>query len=483
MSSSALLGGRYEILKRVAVGGMATVHLGRAVGVGGFERLVAIKVMHPQFAAEPEFVTMFLDEARLAARIRHPNVVPTLDVQESADGLFLVMEYIDGPSLQQLRKAVGTTPGAIPLPIVLRIMIETLNGLHCAHELRDDEDQPLNLIHRDVSPVNVLVGTDGGARITDFGVARAEARLSSTRGGQLKGKIPFMPPEQLLNEELDRRCDVYAAGAVLWESIVGKRLFHADSDGALLTMILSGASSKPSDHDPSVPPAIDAVTMKALAKKRDQRFASAADFAEALEQAAAESKIAIAPARAVAAFIAEAGAHKKLDLKEVAALRRGLPGRDPVPSSPGDPTPPAREISRPTAPSQVTAADVAMSAAPLTPKAPRSAMPFVLGGAGLAVAIAAAAFFGSRKDAAPAAPVAAASEAPVVSAKPSSIEVLPMAASSSLTTASASASVRSTTSTAAASVKGAPQSQPALPATPTVKTASPSKTAYNPDRL
>jgi serine/threonine-protein kinase len=467
---------------------MATVHLGRAVGVGGFERLVAIKVMHPQFAAEPEFVTMFLDEARLAARIRHPNVVPTLDVQESADGLFLVMEYIDGPSLQQLRKAVGTKPGAIPLPIVLRIMIETLNGLHCAHELRDDEDQPLNLIHRDVSPVNVLVGSDGGARITDFGVARAEARLSSTRGGQLKGKIPFMPPEQLLNEELDRRCDVYAAGAVLWESIVGKRLFHADSDGALLTMILSGASSKPSEHDPSVPPAIDEVVMKALAKKREQRFASAADFAEALEHAAAESKIAVASSRAVATFIAEAGAHKKLDLKELATLRRGLPTRDPVPSSPGDPTPAAREISRPSAPSQVTAGDVAMSAAPVTLKAQRSALPFVVGGVGLAAVIAAVAFFGSRKDA-PASPASPASEAPVVtaSAKPSPIEVLPSTSSAVVTaSASSAASARNTASAGVApGSKSSPQSLPATPAaaTPASKTATPSKTAYNPDRL
>ena len=168
-----VLAGRYELLKQVAAGGMATVHLARALGVGGFERLVAVKVMHPHIGAETEFVTMFLDEARLAARIRHPNVVPTLDVQESPDGLFLVMEYIEGPSLHQLMKAAGKTPGSLPLGIVLRVMLDTLAGLHAAHELADDEGAILSLVHRDVTPVNILIGTDGVARITCAPVGRS----------------------------------------------------------------------------------------------------------------------------------------------------------------------------------------------------------------------------------------------------------------------------------------------------------------------
>jgi serine/threonine-protein kinase len=262
-----MLGGRYETLKAIASGGMATVHLGRAVGVGGFERLVAIKVMHPHIAGESEFVDMFLDEARLAARIRHPNVVATIDVQAD-DGLFIVMEYVDGPSLRALRRAWRR---ALPPPIALRILIDALGGLHAAHELCGDDGAPLNLVHRDVSPANILIGADGVVRITDFGVARAETRLSSTRGGQLKGKVPYMPPEQLMGEPIDRRCDVYGSGAVLWEQLAGRRLFRAESEGALLQKILAGPEYTPQQVNADVPAALDAVCMRALARSPDDR--------------------------------------------------------------------------------------------------------------------------------------------------------------------------------------------------------------------
>lgn len=301
---------------------MATVHLGRAVGVGGFERLVAIKVMHQHIASEPEFVTMFLDEARLAARIRHPNVVATIDVQEGADGLFLVMELVDGPSLKHLRKRPGVEDWRLPLGMVVRVMVDVLNGLHAAHELRDDEGEPLQLIHRDVSPANILIGMDGVARITDFGVARAETRLSSTRGGQLKGKVPYMPPEQLMAEPIDRRCDVYATGVVLWEELAGRRLFKAESEGALLQAILTGAQQSPRELVPSVPEGLDRVCMQALSIHPTQRHASAAEMAEALELAAIEAGIVIASSRAVASFLETSGAHQKLDAKALGDLKR-----------------------------------------------------------------------------------------------------------------------------------------------------------------
>ncbi len=392
-----VLAGRYELLKQIAVGGMATVHLARALGVGGFERLVAIKVMHAHIGAEPDFVTMFLDEARLAARIRHPNVVPTLDVQESPDGLFLVMEYIEGPSLHQLIKATAGGNG-IPVPVVLRMTIDTLSGLHDAHELTDDEGHPLSLVHRDVSPANVLIGTDGVARITDFGVARAEARLSSTQGGQLKGKIPYMPPEQLMSEQIDRRCDVYAAGAMLWETLVGRRLFQAESDGALLQKILAGPEGSPRQQNPHIPPAIDAVCMQALARDKEGRFATTADFADALERAAQASGVTIASARAVATFVEQSGAYKKLSAKEVAALKSGVAMDASVPragaaaqpiSKPAfDPHEPPK--STPTASSQVTSAGSALSAR-IEPAKPRriglyaAAVGMLLAGAAAAV--------------------------------------------------------------------------------------------------
>jgi serine/threonine-protein kinase len=390
-----MLVGRYETLKAIASGGMATVHLGRAVGVGGFERLVAIKAMHPHIAAESEFVDMFLDEARLAARIRHPNVVATIDVQAD-DGLFIVMEYVDGPSLRALRKAWNKP---LPPPIALRILVDALAGLHAAHELCDDQGAALKLVHRDVSPANILIGVDGVVRITDFGVARAETRLSSTRGGQLKGKIPYMPPEQLMGTPVDRRCDVYAAGVVLWEELTGRRLFRAESEGALLQKILAGPKRTPCRVNPAVPQAIDDVCMRALSKSPDDRFATAAAFADALEEAAEACGVTVASSRALARFVEESGAHDKLDARAIAALKQSpasvrdvAPPRASLTSSSGAGehlTPPSLSGPLPSPRSGVTATEATVSARPDPRPPPTSRRGIAIGGALLALGIAA----------------------------------------------------------------------------------------------
>jgi serine/threonine-protein kinase len=494
-----VLAGRYEILKPLAAGGMAMVHLGRALGVGGFERLVAIKLMHHHIAAEPEFVTMFLDEARLAARIRHPNVVPTLDVQESPDGLFLIMEYIEGASLHQILRTLGQRPGAVPLGVVLRVMLDMLAGLHCAHELLDDEGVPLSLVHRDVSPANVLLGTDGVARITDFGVARAEARLSSTRGGQLKGKLPYMPPEQLMNDAIDRRADVYAAGALMWEVLIGRRLFQADSDGATLNLIMAGPSATPRQIDPTIPEAIDQACMRALDKRREGRYASAADFSEALEQAAHASGVTIASARVVAAFVESSGAFRKMHPKELAALKKGIV--EPAPATPSGPgsasgarSGPAAEQpkSAPTAPSQVTSAGSAIS----TPSVPERSRRYGFGVViAVALGVAGGIFLWRNLGGTPSAQVATASEgaAPSSTSKPAEptaaapSATAESAAPASATSVDASASAEASAS-AAVKAAGTPARvpgggspggrRPAGTSTPKVPA-----TAYDPDRL
>ncbi|WP_437731596.1 protein kinase domain-containing protein [Sorangium sp. So ce1335] len=298
--------GRYESLRAIASGGMATVYLGRALGAGGFERLVALKMMHPHIAAEPEFVAMFLDEARLAARVRHPNVVATFDLVE--DPLFLVMEYIEGPSLHLLLRTCARAKRPLPLGIALRIFLDVLAGLHAAHELTGSDGEPLHLVHRDVSPQNVLVGVDGVARITDFGVARAETRLMSTRGNALKGKLAYMAPEQIRAQQIDRRSDVYSAGVVLWEMLTEERLFKADNDGALIAQILQGPPTGPRGVVPSVPAAIDLICLRALNTDPNDRFPTAAAFAEALEEAAAQTPgLAVSSPRAVEALIKEVG--------------------------------------------------------------------------------------------------------------------------------------------------------------------------------
>jgi serine/threonine-protein kinase len=293
---------RYELVAELASGGMATVFLGRILGVGGFQRFVAIKRLHPHLASEQEFVEMFLDEARLAASIHHPNVVPILEVGTSDRGYYLVMEYIEGDTLARLLARAATSRQRIPIPIANRIVLDTLSGLHAAHELRDDNDRHLNLVHRDVSPQNILVGINGTARITDFGVARAATRLSSTRSGQLKGKLAYMAPEQARGGMIDRRADVFAVGTVLWEVLADKRLFKGEGEADTLNRVLFEPIPRLREIAPDVHPALETVAMKSLERDPQKRFASAAVFADELEKAARNIH-ALASVREVAEYV------------------------------------------------------------------------------------------------------------------------------------------------------------------------------------
>ena len=225
---------------------MATVYLARLGGVGGFQRFVAIKRLHPHLARDNEFIEMFLDEARLAARIHHPNVVPILEIGESPEGYYLVMEYIEGDTLGRILARSAQAQERVPTPIGVRMALDALAGLHAAHELKDDDGKALDIVHRDVSPQNILVGVDGTARITDFGVARAASRLSTTRSGQLKGKLAYMSPEQAkARGVIDRRADIFAMGTVLWELLACKRLFKGDGDADTLNRVLNEPSRSP----------------------------------------------------------------------------------------------------------------------------------------------------------------------------------------------------------------------------------------------
>jgi len=296
---------RYELMGEIASGGMATVYLARLTGMGGFQRFVAMKRLHPHLASEKEFVEMFLDEARIAARIHHPNVVPILEVGASQVGYYLVMEYIEGDTLARMLARAASSGKKLPVSIALRIAIDMLSGLHAAHELHDDQNEPVNLVHRDVSPQNVLVGQDGIARITDFGVARAASRLTATRVGQLKGKIAYMAPEQAAgSEELDRRADVFSSGIVIWEALAQKRLFKAENEAATLSRVIAEPVPLLFQVAPQVSKEVSGVVMRALDRDVNKRFPSCAAFADALEAAAA-LKDKVATPRELAAYVNE----------------------------------------------------------------------------------------------------------------------------------------------------------------------------------
>ncbi|MFO0565513.1 MAG: serine/threonine-protein kinase [Polyangiaceae bacterium] len=276
--------GRYALFDEIAQGGMATVHLGRMLGPVGFSKTVAIKRLHPHLARDPEFVSMFLDEARLAARVQHPNVVATLDVVAAEGEVFLVLEYVQGESFSHLLKATRIKGVPVAPRVLSSVLVNTLHGLHAAHEASDEHGHPLGIVHRDVSPQNILVGVDGVARVLDFGVAKAAGRLQSTRDGQLKGKIAYMAPEQIRGDLVDRRTDIYAAAAVLWEGLTGRRLVHGMNEGQVLHAVLAGGFPPPSAVHPGTPPEVDALVMRGLAMDPAHRFPTARELAIALER-------------------------------------------------------------------------------------------------------------------------------------------------------------------------------------------------------
>ncbi|MEZ4410449.1 MAG: protein kinase [Polyangiales bacterium] len=321
--------GRYDIVAEIGTGGMASVYLARSRGSAGFRRLVAIKVMHPHLSQDDQFVEMFLDEARVAATIHHPNVVPIIDVGVD-DGLtFLVMDYVEGDSLASVEKVAVSLRRRIPLGITLRVVLDSLSGLHAAHELRGLDGNHLKIIHRDVSPQNIVIGVDGTSRIVDFGIAKAESRSTQTKVGMIKGKLNFMAPEQLKAGALDRRVDVFGMGVTLWEAVTLRRLYAGENDFETARRILSGEYPPLVDFDPRLPPALDEVCRRALRPDPDERYASAEAFAEAIEDHLGQH---IASHRDVAGFISGV-AMPKLERERKAMRDSVATADDPDPLS------------------------------------------------------------------------------------------------------------------------------------------------------
>ncbi len=281
--------GRYVLCYELASGGMATVYLARADGPAGFGKLVALKLIHPHLAKQKDFVEMFLDEARIAARIVHPNVCSVFDFGQEGDTYFLAMDYLVGETLARVTRAVWRRPEVAARPstarIFARIVADACEGLHAAHESRGDDGALLGVVHRDVTPQNLFAGYDGSIRVVDFGVAMSVGRSHQTTAGTLKGKYPYMSPEQIAQQPVDRRSDVWSLGVCLWEMLTGRRLFRRDGEFETLKAVTADLIPAPSAVRPGVPQALDAIVAKALARDREQRYATAREMGRDLAAA------------------------------------------------------------------------------------------------------------------------------------------------------------------------------------------------------
>ncbi len=309
---------RYELLCPLADGGMASVWVARLRGKHGFEKLLAIKTILPQFASDERFQEMFLDEARIASRIEHPNVAQIVDLGEQHDITYLVMEWVDGDSLSRLYRSLKKKGVGLPPNVLLRIVADVCGGLHAAHELKDDHGALLGVVHRDVSPQNILASTRGVAKLIDFGIAKARDRLGGeTNAGLMKGKIHYMAPEQALGSAVDRRADVFAVGAILYHYLAGAPPFDGDNQLAILNRLSS--KQPPMPLPKTVHPGVAAIIKRCLAHSPDQRFATAAELQAALELAMVEARLTCTQAQ-VAEFVGDHGATRTASRKEAIDL-------------------------------------------------------------------------------------------------------------------------------------------------------------------
>lgn len=277
--------GKYDLVARIAKGGMAEIYLARQRGMVGFSRLVVVKRILPHLAEETEFVSMFMEEARLAALINHQNVVQIFDVGQHEGSYFIAMEFIDGPSLGVISRTARRNRSPLPYPIAAEIVAQACDGLHAAHQLQDEGGATMELVHRDVSPHNLMIARSGAVKLLDFGIAKAQDSSVHTHTGKIKGKYPYMSPEQCRGDPLDRRTDIFSLGIVFHELVVGVRLFKRSTDLMVLKAITEEPVPNPSELQPGIPSAIGAVIMRSLARDPADRYGTAEEMRRAVRRA------------------------------------------------------------------------------------------------------------------------------------------------------------------------------------------------------
>jgi hypothetical protein len=300
-----VIDGKYRVLSRLGIGGMAAVYLANVEGVAGFEKLVALKILHDHLSADGTTMELFLQEARLSALLQHANIGQIYDLGKTDDELFYIaMEYVRGRDLRALMNIVARNDALLPIPIILHICARVLEGLDYAHSLRDKAGKPLKLVHRDVSPSNCLISFTGEVKLIDFGIAKAANQAWKTRTGMVKGKANYFSPEQALGQPLDRRSDVFAMGVMLYELLVGERPFDKGNEIAVMTSTVAGRFRPPRELDPSLPVELEAIVLKALAHDRNDRYATAGELQEALEGYLMSIQVRVS-AKEVAGFLAQ----------------------------------------------------------------------------------------------------------------------------------------------------------------------------------
>ena len=462
--------GQYEILERIAAGGMAELYKAKRTGVEGFQKIVAIKKILPHLADDEDFVTMFADEAKLAAQLNHPNIIHIYDLGKiQAGGYFIAMEYVDGRDLRAIQQSGRDLNIPLPVPLAVYIASRVASALDYAHRRRDAEGNDLHIVHRDVSPQNILISYEGDIKLCDFGIAKAASKASKTQSGALKGKIQYMSPEQAWGRPIDRRSDLFSLGVVLHELLTGERLFQGDTDMNVLEKVRNAQAAPPSRSNPEVPHNLDAVVLKALAREPDERYSNASDLLRDLDSVlysytpapgsadvaiylhrlqAEEDAVADAKAReaAHAAEEAEPAAARKRKSKGAPVSRKpsaapaekfAAPATEPAPGTavpPPAPPPPPRseEAAAPPPASSVSGPEVFGSLAAKSTEAERSSRTPLLVAVGLAAA-ALVGFFVWRsmkpQGASPAAvPTRAAVEAPTLAPTSAPAVAVPTAA-------------------------------------------------------
>ena len=289
--------GPYALMRRIATGGMAEVYVARRAGPHGFQKTVAVKRILPQFARDPDFVAMFIDEARVCARLGHPNIVQVFDFGEQDGELYMAMEYVDGTTAARLVRAAATRAEDVPLDVCFHVALSLLRSLEYAHNVRDDDGKPLALVHRDVSPGNVLIDRSGTVKLTDFGIARAAEIERRTDAGQLKGKLGYMSPEQVVGRELDARTDIFTLGIVLAELLIRRPLFGGGKELDVLIRIRDADLSAIDRATSRLADDVRAVLFRALCKDPGMRWPSASAFAAAIEEIVRRRRLQVGPTR------------------------------------------------------------------------------------------------------------------------------------------------------------------------------------------